>query len=196
MHKIVVLLLLCFTTLVVTATQYNVNNTMVWPHPHSVTIDDSQQTIALLSNYEHLKFTFTSSVVDLQVAKFVTDALNRYSSIMFYSNNTVPSRLNSRLCALSQQYICLDSIEFNINSDKMDLEWNMNEEYTLVVQKSTISIKSETVWGTLRALETLSQLVVVSEQQDHQLYYTLHLNTPFTIADKPRFQWRGMIYLY
>lgn len=61
----------------------------------------------------------------------------------------------------------------------------MNESYTLSVDSLGVSIKAETSVGTLRAVETLLQLV---KKQD-----SLWVIPALTITDEPRFVYRGLM---
>lgn len=60
------------------------------------------------------------------------------------------------------------------------------EAYELKVEKSGATIKSATVWGALRGLETFSQLVY--EDESYQLFIR-----PTEITDAPRFAYRGLL---
>ncbi|XP_059830532.1 beta-hexosaminidase subunit beta isoform X1 [Hypanus sabinus] len=61
-----------------------------------------------------------------------------------------------------------------------------NEAYELIVAQPAATLKSETVWGALRGLETFSQLVYEDE-------YTTHLVNKTEITDAPRFAHRGVL---
>ncbi|XP_022693949.1 beta-hexosaminidase subunit beta-like [Varroa jacobsoni] len=64
-----------------------------------------------------------------------------------------------------------------------------NENYTLAVSESTgvAILKSATVWGALRGLETFSQLVYIEDQTNRYL-----INATI-IEDWPRFKFRGIL---
>ncbi|XP_048242293.1 beta-hexosaminidase subunit beta-like isoform X2 [Haliotis rufescens] len=70
-----------------------------------------------------------------------------------------------------------------------------NETYALQINNNTASIIAGEVWGALRGLETLSQLVYVSEHR--QVHTTAHSEQPCVhmadIVDFPRFHHRGVM---
>ncbi|KER27742.1 hypothetical protein T265_05296 [Opisthorchis viverrini] len=61
-----------------------------------------------------------------------------------------------------------------------------NESYAVCISNDTISIKSEEIWGTLHALETVAQLI--RRNQDG-----LRVIRGQVISDKPRFGFRGFL---
>lgn len=62
-----------------------------------------------------------------------------------------------------------------------------NETYSLDVTAAGCTIDSPTVWGALRGLETLSQLVELTATGS-----ILQL-LPVSVSDSPRFGWRGLM---
>ena len=85
------------------------------------------------------------------------------------------------------------------------LQLGMDESYTLDVPTAgTASIHAPTVWGALRALETLAQMIEYHPEGtpqgiwgskidgSHQKEYTLAW-APWHITDAPRFQHRGVM---
>jgi len=61
----------------------------------------------------------------------------------------------------------------------------MNESYTINIQSPVSTLSADNVFGALRGLETFSQLVYGFGNN----YYI----NPWTIADQPRFAWRGLL---
>ncbi|XP_055488108.1 beta-hexosaminidase subunit beta isoform X2 [Leucoraja erinacea] len=61
-----------------------------------------------------------------------------------------------------------------------------NEAYKITVVQPVATLKSETVWGALRGLETFSQLVYEDQ-------YITHLINKTNIMDAPRFAHRGVL---
>ncbi|XP_051875673.1 LOW QUALITY PROTEIN: beta-hexosaminidase subunit beta [Pristis pectinata] len=61
-----------------------------------------------------------------------------------------------------------------------------SEAYEITVAQPAATLKSETVWGALRGLETFSQLVYEDE-------YITHLINKTEITDAPRFSHRGVL---
>ena len=68
------------------------------------------------------------------------------------------------------------------------LNIGIDESYTVVVNKDGIAIKASTVYGIRHGMETLIQLVRISE--DKQFYIA---QIPIEISDAPRFRWRGLM---
>ena len=60
-----------------------------------------------------------------------------------------------------------------------------DESYILKIRKNKISIKSNTIWGTLHALQTLSQLIVLENGQEKL--------PQLTIQDSQQFPWRDLM---
>ena len=63
----------------------------------------------------------------------------------------------------------------------------MNESYVLDAAAAGCTISSHSVWGALRGLDTLSQLVRPSASGGFKL------DGPVVIIDRPRFGWRGLM---
>lgn len=70
-----------------------------------------------------------------------------------------------------------------ISNGKIQL--NMEESYSLKVDKEKIELSAKTDIGAIRGLETLLQLV----ERDQEGFYFQGI----TIADTPRFKWRGIL---
>lgn len=66
----------------------------------------------------------------------------------------------------------------------------VDESYKLDIGlDNKISISSETIFGALRGLESLSQLVLTANRAD---WYQIK-SIPISIVDRPRFLWRGLM---
>ncbi|CAE7534192.1 hexb2 [Symbiodinium natans] len=78
----------------------------------------------------------------------------------------------------------------NVRDDQADLALGVNESYNLDVNiDGTAVITAETVWGALRGLETLSQLIVFNFTTGQ---YSIS-GLPLHIEDAPRFPHRGLL---
>ena len=64
----------------------------------------------------------------------------------------------------------------------------VDESYVLTVQTDKIIITAPTVYGARHALETLFQLIRISEDKKFVIS-----QLPITITDEPRFKWRGLM---
>ncbi|KAF8566992.1 hypothetical protein P879_07392 [Paragonimus westermani] len=71
-------------------------------------------------------------------------------------------------------------------SQKLWPEHEMNEQYSIYVKTKTVAIQTETVWGALHGLETISQLFYRTKQN-------LRLIQAQELHDKPRFGHRGFL---
>jgi N-acetyl-beta-hexosaminidase len=71
------------------------------------------------------------------------------------------------------------------------LELGVSEKYTVAVPDDggPILVYAETQWGALRALETVSQLIMWEPDPAGDRYAVY--DTPIEIEDWPRFAWRG-----
>ena len=152
-----------------------------------------------------LKWTWSGSGAQPEV---LAAATRRYGSLIFaWGAPTV--KPPSGAVSLKQVDIKVDDPDDSYKT----LQLGMDESYTLDVPTSgTATIRAPMVWGALRALETLAQLVEYhpagapmgaqgnkmaqpwGSQVDalHQKEYTLAW-APWHIADAPRFQHRGIM---
>ena len=85
------------------------------------------------------------------------------------------------------------AVSIEVESAAEDLQHGVDESYTLDVsaEQRTATLRSPSVFGALRALETLSQLVVPVDR-DEGGGYALPL-APWSIVDKPEHSWRGLM---
>ena len=115
--------------------------------------------------------------------------MSRYRGIIFaWGVGSPEARANlARLASLD--------IDIDDNDDSAaSLQLHMDERYELAVSSTGASIKANTVWGALRALETFSQLVEWQEDDNAggSSYYTLAY-APWRIKDGPAFPHRGVM---
>lgn len=84
-------------------------------------------------------------------------------------------------------------ISMEVESASEDLQHGVDESYTVDVsaEQRTATLQASSVFGALRALETLSQLVVPVDR-DEGGGYALPL-APWAIVDKPEYSWRGLM---
>ena len=147
----------------------------VWPQPQKMECSGSSYTLSPSSWNYVMKGVVTSS------PKF-HEAWSRYEDIIFVGRNS------DKLTRTADGDI--SSVDVTIAKDE-PLSLGVSEAYTLTVSSEGASIVAETVWGALRALETLSQLVNVSRSSmGSSLSYTV---AACAITDAPRFAWRGML---
>eukprot|EP01101_Sappina_pedata_P013390 TRINITY_DN9657_c0_g1_i1.p1 TRINITY_DN9657_c0_g1~~TRINITY_DN9657_c0_g1_i1.p1 ORF type:complete len:577 (+),score=219.34 TRINITY_DN9657_c0_g1_i1:72-1802(+) len=105
-------------------------------------------------------------------------AIERYNKTMF--NLRLPLTPYDR-----GEYDLIDNIEISVSSDNSTLAEDTDESYILLIESDNIYLKSETVFGAMRGLETFSQIVkrVVTPR--------LYLVNETFIIDNPRFSYRG-----
>ena len=149
-------------------------------------------TALLVSSNIPLTLSATAQKSEVLVA-----AAKRIKSIMFAwgASSQPPSTESPTLTAIT-----LDVADPTDSAASLQL--GVDESYSLVVgatARATAVLKASTVWGALRALETLSQLVEVAMQKDGGMpsavappRYELRW-APWSIADAPAFMHRGVM---
>jgi hexosaminidase len=145
----------------------------VWPYPEKVERIGKNETYRIL-NYK--KFVFKANIR----SAILEVGMRKYKNLTFYSNK--PESFDCERCVLGLNLI--------VNSNNEELTENMDESYTLEINPTKdgyFQLKSETIWGALKGLETFSQLVIIQNN-----FYIIQ-NTPLQIQDKPRFSWRGLM---
>lgn len=185
------------SSIVVLAT--NNGSINIWPKPYSYQIDGTSTVLIP----DHRAFQFDQGNVPSGEAKAILDsAIQRYTNLIFYDKQ-VPAHGSSVLCGKSN-YVCIDGIKFTFDPNtvkNVNLDLATDERYVLSLDKAVVgnrgvvNVYANSVFGALRALESFAQLVVIEEQNDdaNAQYYTLTIEAPFTINDKPRFPWRGLL---
>lgn len=82
----------------------------------------------------------------------------------------------------------LQLVSITVASDSSNLQLGIDESYSLSIAaaSSNGTISSNTIYGAMRALETLSQLI---DFDFHGQTYAI-TTLPVSIQDYPRFPWR------
>ncbi|KAG0270454.1 hypothetical protein DFQ27_006666 [Actinomortierella ambigua] len=119
----------------------------------------------------------------------VSKAIKRYQSLIFkkedwpmipYNWTTTDSKARNTLTTVS--------IEVASKNDRLDMD--TDESYSLdISEDGKTSLKSKTVYGALRGLETFSQLVQYNPE--HRAFYVP--NAPWKISDYPKYKHRGIL---
>ena len=88
----------------------------------------------------------------------------------------------------------LSSLVVNVGG-AVALQLDVNESYTLKVNGTTAVITAETAWGAMHGLESFFQLVLIEPGVTCPdcNKYKLQVDVPFTIVDRPRTRWRGLM---
>lgn len=75
------------------------------------------------------------------------------------------------------------------------LQHGANESYTLQVNATHATVVAPTQWGAMHGLESFFQLVLIEpwETCDVCDKYVLQEDVPFSVSDRPRVAWRGLM---
>lgn len=148
----------------------------IWPQPHKFTQRDI--TYQFGSDFEFQTFHHSKETHDDMIESILQNAYKKYQKIIFHQ----PSE-----CTHQE---CIKGLKIFIIKPSKGIEYptlDMDESYILSLQasESYFVLRSPTVWGALRGLETFSQLVKYKDN-----VYTVKSSM---IRDKPRYQWRGLM---
>ncbi|KEH21878.1 putative beta-N-acetylhexosaminidase [Medicago truncatula] len=166
--------------------------TYLWPLPsnftsgnHSLSVDPLL-TLSVIGNGG----VASSPILDA--------AFDRYKGIIFkhagfeFGKGFV-RKLRERISLIAYDVVGLNIL---VHSDDDELQLGVDESYTLSVSKASESsvaweatIEAHTVYGALRGLETFSQLCSF----DYTTKTVQIQKAPWSIQDKPRFAYRGLM---
>lgn len=147
-----------------------------WPKPQFLSQSARQFTI------DPRRLTLTSNY-DIPDCKLIQDALNRYKSIILIDKRFKPQ----------DHLTVIENINIYIANENETCGYphqNMSEEYWIEVphpdHEHQAWITAHTVWGALRGLETITQLIFPDDQ--------FHLLVNETkVHDFPRYNYRGVL---
>ena len=146
---------------------YSYEQGSVWPQPQEEERDkDTKYTL------DPKSFEFKSSKEHNEILK---NAFNRYKDLTFPDKSLEPREKLDKL----------EKIVVIVEDEDQKLDVDSDESYELTVEAPTVNLRSVSVWGALRGLETFSQLVF-----ENQTNYMIHKNK---IKDQPRFKYRGFL---
>ncbi|RAL51230.1 hypothetical protein DM860_010732 [Cuscuta australis] len=153
--------------------------TYLWPLPSEFTSGDETLTVD-----PNLSLSLAGNGGSSGI---VREAFERYKSIIFKHHSSKLSR--------SGDYD-INQLSITVHSDNEELQLGVDESYTLMVAKSNelsvvpgISIEANSVYGAVRALETMSQLCAF----DYVAKAVQVQKAPWFIKDRPRFVYRGLL---
>lgn len=150
----------------------------MWPAPQLQTLHSPR----LVLNATGLIFTTNSSSTVLGMA------IKRYRAVIRDHTALLPrpGRGQESLQALNDSglWLRLSTLRITIMSTNESLALNISERYQLRLTGENGALVADTVWGALRGLETLSQLV--TQRDDGGVIAQ-------TILDWPRFPYRGVM---
>uniref|UniRef100_A0A5F8HK57 Beta-hexosaminidase n=1 Tax=Monodelphis domestica TaxID=13616 RepID=A0A5F8HK57_MONDO len=172
--------LLLLTLLAVgTLAQTQVLEASVWPWPQNIRVSPNQ-TFALNPSLFHFQYSAASAVQP--GCSVLDEAFVRYLRIIFGTGPWLsPDRPDLKITVKN-------SLDVLVAVPGCDLfpEMNSLENYTLTLSNQQFVLKSHTVWGALRGLETFSQLIGRSAEGMFYVNCT-------DIVDFPRFPHRGLL---
>ncbi|KAI9124381.1 hypothetical protein K1719_004303 [Acacia pycnantha] len=123
----------------------------------------------------------------------VRAAFDRYRGIIFKRTDRFSflRKLRERITVYD-----VSTLRITVHSASEELQLGVDESYTLLVPKSNgqsvageVKIEANTVYGALRGLETFSQLCSF----DYSTKAVQIYKAPWSIQDKPRFAYRGLM---
>ncbi|KAL4576633.1 hypothetical protein LXL04_012730 [Taraxacum kok-saghyz] len=159
---------------------YDLKNLNIWPMPESV--EYGAKSIFLSKEF-HLK-TDGSKYPD--ASGILKDGFTRLLDVIT-ANNII--EFNSKV----DDSLLLQGINVVILSDSDELQYGIDESYKLLVhangKQNYAEIEAATVYGALHALQTFSQLCHFNFKSRKLVISQL----PWTITDKPRFSYRGLL---
>eukprot|EP00298_Acanthocystis_sp_HF-20_P010815 c19063_g1_i1.p1 GENE.c19063_g1_i1~~c19063_g1_i1.p1 ORF type:complete len:682 (+),score=274.47 c19063_g1_i1:51-2096(+) len=150
----------------------------LWPLPSSYVHGDTDVWICNSS------FTRTINIPSSPISDardMIESALSRYSDNYFFGKD--PAN-----CVIPQAQPSITSLTVDVLSANDDLQIDTDESYNLTIQGREIRIISNTVFGALHGIETLSQLIFPNTTQSFVIK-----RLPWSISDKPRMPWRGLM---
>ncbi|KAI2810900.1 hypothetical protein BLOT_002068 [Blomia tropicalis] len=161
----------------------------IWPYPQLVVQNDEQMVI------ESTNFQILYSEASIPDCDLLLNAINRYTQRFFIQDCSrldpnMEGQLFSSKPSSSSQSIVGKLQNVTVRYDGQCEEWphlNMMENYTIVVDPIVGAIiYGRSIWGAIRGLETFSQLITYSNQNEFLI------NT-IKIKDFPRFKHRGLL---
>jgi len=124
-------------------------------------------------------------VIKPNISSTILDkAIDRYQHLIF---GDIDQERNSPDAIFDRTPVSLCTI--GVFSSDQSLQMETDESYLLTVDNYSIAITSKTIYGAIRALETLSQLIVYDFDT---ATYKIE-NAPWTISDSPMFVHRGLL---
>ena len=172
MKKLIILLIL---SVIIKLVYSNDLIPSIWPHPSEFKYGN---TIRIVSSSLH--FIATDGTINHDGSNTLNQAFQRYHNIIFKHNNNDHNDNN----VINKVIVNVDSlVEFYPQLDT-------DESYTLNINDSnSIIINAPNIYGALRGLESLSQLI----NYDYDLGLYQIIGAPILVKDKPRYNHRGLL---
>jgi hexosaminidase len=151
----------------------------VWPIPREWTM--GAETVSFYPN---------QLTLDYPDNEIIEKAIERYWKILKLPNDKPQMVPYNWTTTSTEAKHRIKGLKISVKDLKADLEVETDESYTLSVQPNkNVELNSTTVWGALRGLETLTQLVKYSPA--HKKLVIPH--APYLIKDSPSFKHRGVL---
>lgn len=198
-----ILFLLCILGIILAQEASTVR---IWPHPQQ--FSSSFQTVCVEPNVG-LQFQITNKYDNAnECVGVLKRAMDRYGKLLVQQPPFLPA--NPKV-ATRTIHAALESSKANVISVNVDVTTidacayaamdEMDESYTLNMAPDTnaikINIKSASIFGALRALETMSQRFVAQLAKVNSdgtiAWQFCASDLPLTVQDKPRYKWRGLL---
>lgn len=159
---------------------YDLKNLNIWPMPESV--EYGNKSLFLSKDFQ-LK-TDGSKYPD--ASGILKDGFTRLLDVIT-ANNVI--EFNSKV----DDSLLLQGIHVVVLSESDELQYDIDESYKLLIhpegKQNYAHIEAATVYGALHALQTFSQLVHFNFKSRKLVLSQI----PWTITDKPRFSYRGLL---
>ncbi|GAB2277138.1 Beta-hexosaminidase 3 [Dionaea muscipula] len=175
--KVPICLLFIYGAVLVSASGVDLPSLNIWPMPKYVT--NGNKTLYMASDF----------VLDNTGSKFgdasgiLRDGFSRMLDVV-----KLDHAVDGNFSRFDPSAI-LKGINVVIDSPSDELQYGVNESYTLTVSNSYAHIEAKTVYGALHGLQTFSQLCHFN-LNDEVIEVDL---APWTIIDQPRFLYRGLL---
>lgn len=148
----------------------------VWPKPLNQKSGPHQYT------FDRNRFQITSNLAESCIV--IHNALRRYTDLIFIDSQFEPV---PQLTVIESIHVdILEGLSANCAYPKHEEDESYQVEAPSMGKPHQIHIKSKTVWGALRGLETLSQLIYANEKNQLLVNET-------QISDSPRYKYRGVL---
>ncbi|KAG2237196.1 hypothetical protein INT48_006600 [Thamnidium elegans] len=175
--------------------------TLLWPAPQS--FQKGQVELNLDTTFH----------ISAPKVKYLQEAIDRYTELITHERWT-PIQVNITQSNQTVAGRTLGSLDIIIKDKHQALEFDVDESYTLEIPLNSrkATLRSDTVWGSIRGLETFSQLVQSrperndkgelvyyeddQEEEDADNYGFEDLfipNAPIKIEDYPKYAHRGLM---
>eukprot|EP01112_Ceratiomyxa_fruticulosa_P013959 TRINITY_DN3960_c0_g1_i1.p1 TRINITY_DN3960_c0_g1~~TRINITY_DN3960_c0_g1_i1.p1 ORF type:complete len:556 (-),score=112.88 TRINITY_DN3960_c0_g1_i1:166-1731(-) len=109
----------------------------------------------------------------------LSKGIDRYKKLIFFE----PS--GNKIWGLAE----ITMLNITVSDNSEILQQGIDESYVLIVDSPVATLKAVTVYGALRGLETLSQLIDYDTTEGGYIVY----DAPHNVQDTPRFPYRGIL---